>query len=254
MDKDLQEFQNAVQELGSSLDLVVAIERMRENLSTVFCIFENNAIALFPQRIKRFRSPRFNKRWHSPLGLSHDHGLNGSRSTSSLHLGDLSLELRALSESIDRLKDAMMDFPEFGQLDCNDWPLYYITVDLAHWSECLEPFTTDYRSQAVQLFIRDLSKEVGNDFEEISQNIVAFTHRAPAVLMSQKRAISNLQSLSAMATFFSGVTATMIQFSQANNGDGLWEAVNAFWFGSLVLSVANSFVINASPNRRSHTC
>ncbi|KAF8524665.1 hypothetical protein BU17DRAFT_84732 [Hysterangium stoloniferum] len=215
MDKDLQQFQNAVQELGSSLDLVVTIEKMRENLSTVFCIFENNAIALFPQRIKRFRSPRFNKRWHNPLGLSHDHGLYGSRGTSSLHPGDLSLELRALSESINRLKDAMIDFPEFGQL-------------------------ADYCSQAVQLYIQDISKEVGNDFEEISQNIVAFTYRAPAVLMSQKRAISNLQSLSAMATFFSGVTATMIQFSQANNGDGLWEVVNAFWFGSLVLSVASA--------------
>ncbi|KAF8592144.1 hypothetical protein K439DRAFT_1610562 [Ramaria rubella] len=52
--------------------------------------------------------------------------------------------------------------------------------------------------------------------------------------------MSSLQNLATMATFFSAVTATMIQYSLANNSSGLSEAVNAFWFSSLVLSIASA--------------
>lgn len=67
-----------------------------------------------------------------------------------------------------------------------------------------------------------------------------FFKGVPAVLASQNRMLSNLQSLSTMATFFSGVTATVLQYSFQDNSSGLPEAVNAFWFGSLVFSVASA--------------
>lgn len=65
----------------------------------------------------------------------------------------------------------------------------------------------------------------------------------PAAITSQNRMLSNLQNQSTMATFFSGVTATMLQYSlAAQGGNRLSAAANGFWFASLVLSVASALV------------
>jgi WD repeat-containing protein 26 len=53
--------------------------------------------------------------------------------------------------------------------------------------------------------------------------------------MAQEHEIAKLQNLSTVATFFSGVTATMVGFSYTNNDTTLGNAVNVFWFMSLIL-------------------
>lgn len=50
----------------------------------------------------------------------------------------------------------------------------------------------------------------------------------------------NLLNLSTVATFFSAVTATTMQFSYELGRDKLSDAVNCFWFASLVFSIAAS--------------
>ena len=45
-------------------------------------------------------------------------------------------------------------------------------------------------------------------------------------------------NLSTVATFFSAVTATTLQFSFNLTGTPIRDAVNSFWFASLVFSIA----------------
>ena len=55
---------------------------------------------------------------------------------------------------------------------------------------------------------------------------------------AQKHSAANLINLSTVATLFSGVTATMIQFSYMSTGNVEANAVNGFWFTSLVFSIS----------------
>lgn len=60
----------------------------------------------------------------------------------------------------------------------------------------------------------------------------------PTIRFAQKHGAANLLTLSTVATFFSAVTATTLQFSYSQTGDMLSDGVNAFWFSSLVFSIA----------------
>ena len=55
----------------------------------------------------------------------------------------------------------------------------------------------------------------------------------------QEEAKSNITNTITVATFFSAITATTIQFSYMNNDTPLQSSVNTFWLCSLVLSVTS---------------
>ena len=57
--------------------------------------------------------------------------------------------------------------------------------------------------------------------------------------MSKNQTANNYLTLSTVATFFSAVTASMLQISQSSNKTNLEIAVNAFWFCSLVFSISS---------------
>lgn len=59
----------------------------------------------------------------------------------------------------------------------------------------------------------------------------------PTIRFAQKHASQNLLNLSTVATFFSAVTATTMQFSFDTTDSKLANAVNSFWFTSLVFSI-----------------
>jgi len=60
----------------------------------------------------------------------------------------------------------------------------------------------------------------------------------PTIRFAQQHAAANLLNLSTVATFFSAVTATTLQFSYQLTDGVLEKSVNAFWFSSLVFSIA----------------
>lgn len=60
----------------------------------------------------------------------------------------------------------------------------------------------------------------------------------PTIRFAQKHGATNLLNLSTVATFFSAVTATTLQFSFELERDIVTDAVNCFWFASLVFSIA----------------
>jgi WD repeat-containing protein 26 len=60
----------------------------------------------------------------------------------------------------------------------------------------------------------------------------------PTIRFAQKHGATNLLNLSTVATFFSAVTATTLQFTFDSHGTPLEDAVNGFWFTSMVFSIA----------------
>lgn len=59
----------------------------------------------------------------------------------------------------------------------------------------------------------------------------------PTIRFAQKHGATNLLNLSTVATFFSAVTATTMQFSYALERTPIADTVNSFWFASLVFSI-----------------
>ena len=60
----------------------------------------------------------------------------------------------------------------------------------------------------------------------------------PTIRFAQKHGANNLLNLSTVATFFSAVTATTMQFSYNLDQNMIADTVNCFWFASLVFSIA----------------
>lgn len=66
------------------------------------------------------------------------------------------------------------------------------------------------------------------------------TQGIPMIRMAQANVTAKFLTLSTIATFFSSVTATMIQFSYQTTSTRISVAVNTFWFLSLVFSIASA--------------
>jgi WD repeat-containing protein 26 len=110
----------------------------------------------------------------------------------------------------------------------------------------------------VQYYVNDLTEELGEQFDSVSSSFARFIefgmYRIPKLLQialilptrpsgvpsirsAQEHAAANLLNLSTVATFFSAVTATTMQFSFDQTDTPLANSVNGFWFTSLVFSI-----------------
>ena len=103
---------------------------------------------------------------------------------------------------------------------------------MADIGERLENLTEDF----IPIFI-DIGKcRTGLKLQSFAYGFIA---GIPTVRSSQKHSASVLENLSTIATLFSGVTATMLQFSWSPpQPTTLFAAVNVFWFTSLVFSIS----------------
>jgi WD repeat-containing protein 26 len=80
---------------------------------------------------------------------------------------------------------------------------------------------------------------MGEHIDTITSTVSVFVEvGVPTIRFVQKHGASNLLNLSTVATFFSAVTATTLQFSFAARDTPLEQAVNSFWFSSMVFSIA----------------
>ncbi|KAG1850770.1 hypothetical protein C8R48DRAFT_778115 [Suillus tomentosus] len=112
-------------------------------------------------------------------------------------------------------------------------------VDLKYWASCLQEYKGQFRYPAVQRYIHDLTSEIGEHIDNITVNLSMFIEiGVPTIRFAQQHAAANLLNLSTVATFFSAVTAMTLQFSYQLTDGVLEKSVNAFWFSSLVFSIA----------------
>lgn len=112
----------------------------------------------------------------------------------------------------------------------------------------------------MQRYLHDLTSEMGEHLDSITASLSVFieigpfqhyptvsssshsnlSHAetgVPTIRFAQKHASQNLLNLSTVATFFSAVTATTMQFSFDSHDTAIANAVNTFWFTSLVFSI-----------------
>ncbi len=123
----------------------------------------------------------------------------------------------------------------------------------------LIPCEGQFKYPAVQRYLHDLTSEMGEHLDSITTSLSVFIEIArfvqlnaffllmlnrtfislgvPTIRFAQKHAAGNLLNLSTVATFFSAVTATTMQFSYSDVSTPLANSVNGFWFTSLVFSI-----------------
>lgn len=65
-----------------------------------------------------------------------------------------------------------------------------------------------------------------------------YTLGVPTIRFAQEHGARNLLNLSTVATFFSAVTASTMQFSYGLDHSQISDSVNLFWFTSMVFSIA----------------
>ncbi|KAG6888957.1 hypothetical protein C0992_006950 [Termitomyces sp. T32_za158] len=217
----LRNFAHAARQLGSSVAILSSAFDLRERLAQVLFLYHENAADLFNRKIAHITKetpserPRFGgkdqrrRRRVTTANLTGKHVVPLTVNE-NLSLEDLPTQLKLLAKAIRTFSECLNEFPEFTDEAVN-----------ASMSE----FEGDLESVCVlPIFNRphNLTTREG----------------VPTIRFAQKHGATNLLNLSTVATFFSAVTATTMQFSFNLSRNNVSDAVNCFWFASLVFSIA----------------
>ncbi|KAJ7598511.1 quinon protein alcohol dehydrogenase-like superfamily [Mycena floridula] len=248
LDKELSAFSNAIRQLGSSAGVLSAAYNLREALARVLHLYRENAADLFPRKVARntpediqrrkmmttrtkiFASAVTNPTVEGKVNLDSDFPLN------------FPAQFKNLAQCITAFRFCLNEFPELTDdavlLTVNS-SISSFETDLAYWVSCLEEYRGQFHDPSVKNYLHELSSDLGVQVDNMTSTISMFIEvGVPAIHFAQRHGSSNLQNLSTVATFFSAVTATTLQFSYQLDHSGISVAVNCFWFASLVFSIA----------------
>ncbi|KAG1767907.1 hypothetical protein EDD22DRAFT_873622 [Suillus occidentalis] len=250
LDKELRNFDNGARQLGSSAALLLAASRLRERLVRLLFIFRDNTANLFPRRIAR--------QSRETLVNPNIVDRRGKRMDSQPEA--IPQELEGFARDLRMLLHSLNDFPEFRD-DAVNSSIHAFAGELEYRASCLTEYKGHFRLASVQQYVHGLTAEIGSHIDVVASNLAMFIDvGVPTIQLSQQYAASNLSNLATFGTIFSVVTATLLQLSYRNTDTGLTRAVNAFWFSSLVFSVAAiatsllglawTQAIHRSPNHR----
>ncbi|KAG0705772.1 WD40-repeat-containing domain protein [Suillus ampliporus] len=263
LDKELRHFDNEARQLGSSAALLLAASRLRERLVRLLFIFRENTATLFPRRIVRqsremLVNPnimdRRGKLHHEPLQF-HTFMAEDGFATESIPK-----EFEGFAEDLRMLLHSLNDFPEFRD-DAVNTSINAFAGELEYRASCLTEYKGHFRLVSVQQYVHGLTTEIGDHIDVVASTLSMFIDIGfPTIQLSQQYAASNLSNLAMFGTIFSVVTATLLQLSYRETDTTLSISVNAFWFSSLVFSVAAiatsllglawTQAIHRSPNHR----
>ncbi|KAG5719222.1 hypothetical protein E4T56_gene13410 [Termitomyces sp. T112] len=249
LDKELRNFANAARQLGSSVAILSSAFDLRERLAQILFLYHENAADLFnrkiahiaketpPERPKRERKDGHRKRRVTTANLTGPHVV-GLAVNENLDLEEFPMQLKLLAKAIRTFFNCLNEFPEFTDEAVNT-SMSEFEGDLEYWASCLKEYAGQFRHQSVQRYVHDLSLEMGEHIDTITSTLSMFIEvGVPTIRFAQKHGATNLLNLSTVATFFSAVTATTMQFSFNLSRNNLSDAVNCFWFASLVFSIA----------------
>ncbi|KAH8113819.1 WD40 repeat-like protein [Phellopilus nigrolimitatus] len=237
LDRELRNFANAV-----------APARL------VLFLFRENAADLFPRRVSRQSAESLVEQRHRTEESSIATGnRKGPRRRPLPHVARPSLpkdkvmevdefpdQLKQFARDIKTFLKSLNEFPEFTDEAVNN-SIESFEADLKYWASCLKTYEGQFKYPAVQRYLHDLCTEMGDHLDTITSSLSMFLEIGiPTIRFAQKHAADNLLNLSTVATFFSAVTATTLQFSFDEKGHPLSDAVNSFWFLSLVFSIASA--------------
>ncbi|KAF7797508.1 hypothetical protein EIP86_008708 [Pleurotus ostreatoroseus] len=236
---------NEARQLGSSVGILSASFRLCERLARILHLFRQNAHALFPKLKLRAKGLELNvdRRWNFKRQRRRRHTDNRflslvtrlSTTREEPKAKELPAELVLFAKDIAMLLDCFSQFPDFLE----EVPEQSLETDLKFWAECMRKFEDDIETPAVRRYIHDVSVCLGPRLQHIKDFIPVFIGVGVKTIRgAQKHSAANLINLSTVATLFSGVTATMVQFSYADTATATANAVNGFWFTSLVFSIS----------------
>ncbi|KAJ6451706.1 hypothetical protein C8R47DRAFT_998354, partial [Mycena vitilis] len=229
-DTQLRNFSNATRQLGASVGILSSAFHLRERIAQILFLYGKIAADLFPRKISH--PPRSGVVAHAPA-----HFLQPVIFDESLDLEDFPDQFEALANSIVTLARSLDEFSEFTDETINA-SIIMFEGDLRYWASCLQVYRGQFRYPAVQRYVHDLTTEMGEHIDSISSTLVLFSEVGQSCFPPQRRLICSQLNLSTVATFFSAVTATTLQFSISLTGSALRDSVNCFWFASLVFSIA----------------
>ncbi|KAF9450606.1 WD40 repeat-like protein [Macrolepiota fuliginosa MF-IS2] len=243
-DRELRNFANAARQLGSSVAILSSVFHLRERLAQILFLYRENAAALFPRKVSRAprdsvidpqnNGRRRGRRWR-PKAPSH---IVRPIVNEDIDVEEFPDQMEYFAKDIGTFLHCLNEFPEFTDEAVNASILSF-ERDLQYWASCLREYTGQFRNPAVQRYLHDLSIEMGEHIDGITSTLSIFIEvGVPIIRFAQKHGATNLLNLSTVATFFSAVTATTMQFSYELHGSPLSDAVNSFWFASLVFSIA----------------
>ncbi|THH28595.1 hypothetical protein EUX98_g5601 [Antrodiella citrinella] len=242
LDRELRNFANAARQLGSSVGILSSAFHLRERLAQILFLFRENAADLFPRKITRepreaIVNPALRKlRKRSQRDGAATQIVNTS-AFEDIDCEDFPEQLRLFAIDVITFLDCLNEFPEFTDEAVNS-SILSLEGDLKYWSSCLRAYEGQFKFPAVQRYLHDLSAEMSEHVDSITSSLSIFIEvGVPTIRFAQKHAAANLLNLSTVATFFSAVTATTLQFSFDTTGTPLADSVNAFWFTSLVFSI-----------------
>ncbi|KAF8190525.1 hypothetical protein BJ912DRAFT_965422 [Pholiota molesta] len=246
LDKELRNFANAARQLGSSVAILSSAFHLRERLAQLLFLYHENAADLFPRKISHIVRETVSD---SPISNKRKRGFQRVKGKAQLHVPRPQVaenvdpesypeQLEYLAKEVTTFLRCLNEFPEFTDEAVNASILSF-EGDLKYWSSCLKEYAGQFRYPSVQRYIHDLSSEMGNHFDELTSSLSMFIEvGVPTIRFAQKHGADNLLNLSTVATFFSAVTATTLQFSYQLDRARISDSVNCFWFASMVFSIA----------------
>ncbi|KAL1720516.1 hypothetical protein EV715DRAFT_250205 [Schizophyllum commune] len=247
LDKELRNFAHASRQLGSSVAILSSAFYLRERLAQILVLFHENASDLFPRKIQHRKPPPApaesvpNRRKRRVRDAQSKINPHVARPTvkEDLDLEHFPEQFEALAVDVKKFVQSLNEFPEFMD-DAVNASVEAFEGDLKYWASCLREYEGQFRYPAVQRYVHDLCSEMGSHLDNITSTLCMFIEvGVPTIRFAQKHGANNLLNLSTVATFFSAVTATTMQFSyELPPDDAVSVAVNCFWFGSLVFSIA----------------
>ncbi|KAI9441246.1 WD40 repeat-like protein [Lactarius indigo] len=241
-DKELRTCVNLARQLGSSVAILSSTFQLRDRLAQISFLFRENAADLYPRKIFRLPRESLVSRSRMPKRraekLRHSTNVRRRLPFDKLDIEDFPEQLDLFSRALSKFLYNLDEFPEFTDKSV-DAPLMAFEGDLKYWASCLLTYGGELKSPPIQRYIMELMSDMGEHFESVSAALSMFNEVGiPTIRFAQQHGASNFLNLSTIATFFSAVTATTIQFSYQNVGTALADAVNAFWFTSMVFSIA----------------
>ncbi|KAK7044558.1 catabolite degradation [Favolaschia claudopus] len=250
LDKQLRNFANATRQLGSSVAILSSAFHLRERIAQLLFLYRENAADLFPRKVAHAsREPITERqmkvkgrRRKAKQGYSAPPHLSRPAVDEDLDLETFPEQFEALANNIVTFGRCLNEFPEFTDEAINA-SIVSFEGDLRYWASCLKVYSGQFRYPAVQRYVHDLTVEMGEHLDSINSTLAMFVEvGVPTIRFGQKHKTDNLVSfllnLSTVATFFSAVTATTLQFSFELVENPIQHAVNGFWFSSLVFSIA----------------
>lgn len=251
-------FADAMAQLGASAKIVNACCDLHERLWSLLEIYRLNAAALFPQNAKIRKAQKESAVSHGPLDLRPSRRrlklppLATPLERGRMQLSDLPTALHSLAHDLVRFSACLEDFEEFVD-EALGATIDLFERDLSYWASSMRDFEAQMKLPAernsddrfplydIARYLHNLSDDVGEHLESVTRALdVLVRVRVPTVRSMQHRRTAHFANMTTIATFFSAVTATTLQFSFENHDTPLESLVNGFWFTSLVFSVASA--------------